>query len=972
TWVLQLAGQAADLVKQCLSQFLDVLRGSGMVTVEKQGDLSVGQVLNIDKLLYKRLQEWEEKLKACDKIKHEKETWQRRVNDMRIEYIREIEMFRLKLRRLQKNESVSDLRDSSMKKSRNAASQTELEAGLGELCSVWDKVFEIQARMDAINQRNADFDKVDAHLKVLQEQVLAQEAHIVALEKALVEVSGAALTRQTALELAMREVQALAYLSREGRDLSLIGRDELCPRPKPAEILADLEAAMTRDSQQVLQAALKWRPPWQQTSQMVMEVRELLNALAGAYDDWDMGDGKLHRGEVSAAAAALLGRGAWPMPPNDARVEEVWNALSATQDLHDTLQAVRSASVHMRGFLQGPTESGKSTAKMVPEVTQGLQRLQTLLSSELQEEPEGSDELHEAVADQLQDRGGDDFRLEEMFVQPDGRTDSAQALTAVRPRPGSATSAETLATSDEPGTVGEGAAPTRNAGTMTPPRFAVRGLLESEDVVWTSVPLGKAKNFQWSLMPCLPRSDRNDRLEFQEAEERHRIRAGFDRILEILDRAERNAARRRARTLPPQVLAGTAPGIPWPSISPSAWTRIGGGLELGRLRSEPLATALRAQLHDSGGSEDQLCLEDSDNDSAAAASEEPADADETPPPLLAPPADASCEQEVSTANTAASLAAVGKSLAIVPASPDSDRLARLAQRARSRERPLPLPAAEPEEAAVQEPEPQPESPIEERFVTAVATEPCESRGVRKAHFRRRLSQPEESQQDPESCEVVERWLEMLRRPLPMVQKLEASLAEDTARSPERRRSTLSLPSSRSLTMPVRKTNTELVNDDDDLNKEELQQHWLRLVSPSNMSPSPGVTGLSPTRWLTPSLPSRPSTARPGSRPASARPGSGPRRLFGAYGALAGQRTPGRQSSGTPPRRVKGQEARPASAPIASEVESIPRAPSLLPRSRLRRFGRPSTPVRRGPKQEGCLHMAYVLHRPLSATATISY
>lgn len=47
TWVLQLAGQAADLVKQCLSQFLDVLRGSGMVTVEKQGDLSVGQVLNI-------------------------------------------------------------------------------------------------------------------------------------------------------------------------------------------------------------------------------------------------------------------------------------------------------------------------------------------------------------------------------------------------------------------------------------------------------------------------------------------------------------------------------------------------------------------------------------------------------------------------------------------------------------------------------------------------------------------------------------------------------------------------------------------------------------------------------------------------------------------------------------------------------------------------------------------------------------
>lgn len=126
TWVLQLAGQAADLVKQCLSQFLDVLRGSGMVTVEKQGDLSVGQVLNIDKLLYKRLQEWEEKLKACDKIKHEKETWQRRVNDMRIEYIREIEMFRLKLRRLQKNESVSDLRDSSMKKSRNAASQTDV------------------------------------------------------------------------------------------------------------------------------------------------------------------------------------------------------------------------------------------------------------------------------------------------------------------------------------------------------------------------------------------------------------------------------------------------------------------------------------------------------------------------------------------------------------------------------------------------------------------------------------------------------------------------------------------------------------------------------------------------------------------------------------------------------------------------------------------------------------------------------
>ena len=31
--------QAADLVKQCLSQFLDVLRSSGMVTVEKQARL---------------------------------------------------------------------------------------------------------------------------------------------------------------------------------------------------------------------------------------------------------------------------------------------------------------------------------------------------------------------------------------------------------------------------------------------------------------------------------------------------------------------------------------------------------------------------------------------------------------------------------------------------------------------------------------------------------------------------------------------------------------------------------------------------------------------------------------------------------------------------------------------------------------------------------------------------------------------
>eukprot|EP00439_Symbiodinium_sp_Y106_P030783 s6660_g3.t1 len=474
-----------------------------------------------------------------------------------------------------------------------------------------------------------------------------------------------------------------------------------------------------------------------------------------------------------------------------------------------------------------------------------------------------------------------------------------------------------------------------------------------------------------------------------------------------------------------QVLVGTAPGIPWPSISPSAWTRIGGGLELGRLRSEPLATALHASLrgpHDSeerqgfldfwGGSGgacracqisimagiDHLCLEDSENDSAAAVIQEPADADETPPPLLAPPA--------STASTAAALAAVGKSLAIVPAASDSDRPARQAQRARSRERPLPLHVAEPEEAPVEEPEPQPESPIEEllskllregfsqeeRLVTAVATEPCESRGVRKAHFQRRLSQPEESQQDPESCEVVERWLEMLRRPLPMVQKLEASLAEDTARSPERRRSSLSLPSSRSLTLPVRKTNTELV-DDDDLNKEELQQHWLRLVSPSNLSPSPveksereqddasGVTGLSPTRWLTPSLPSRPSTARPGSRPASARPGSaGPRRLYGAFGAH-GHRAPGRQSSGTPPRRSKGQEtskslrvaeARPASAPIVSEVQSIPRAPALMPRSRLRRFGRPSTPVQRGLKQEGCLHMAYVLHRPLSAAAKVSF
>lgn len=111
-----------------------------------------------------------------------------------------------------------------------------------------------------------------------------------------------------------------------------------------------------------------------------------------------------------------------------------------------------------------------------------------------------------------------------------------------------------------------------DASTMTAPHLLLTSLLKSKDVVWTSVPLGSEKNSQWSLMPALKHGH----------EDFHGIsmlERGFKRMDALLEAS--------AVPLPSKVLAGRAPGTLWPSISPWAWSSVGGGLELARITSEP-------------------------------------------------------------------------------------------------------------------------------------------------------------------------------------------------------------------------------------------------------------------------------------------------------------------------------------------------------------------------------------------------
>ncbi|CAJ1440374.1 unnamed protein product [Effrenium voratum] len=430
------------------------------------------------------------------------------------------------------------------------------------------------------------------------------------------------------------------------------------------------------------------------------------------------------------------------------------------------------------------------------------------------------------------------------------------------------------------------------AGTMTPSHWLAKALLNSEDVEWTSVPLGSAKDFQWSLMPLARESPESSD---EEGPARHELRSEPARAARA---RSASAAYQRMNSIlectwPRSVLATRVPGGPWPSISPAAWSRIGGGLELARLTSEP-GLARRRIL----------------SENSIAAAEAPAPSASPSAPSFAP------AEDISAALTLTPLTPLPpKAEACAPpASPRRERR-RLRERRRTEPGGRSAGVQRPSLVSVEDP-----APVQEFFVTA---------GGSSDSFHNVTTEFER-----QDSEVVERWLNKLREPLPMVAKLEL---DEVNQEPRRAGTLASLTSWQGEPSPR--------------SPRHLQSCESVLI-PVEDCPA-----------------SRPSTAeRRGPREANVghaghvfRPWTGGDVLRPKPRAkeLRPQSAP--EVPSHPRSAPTAREAHPAGAEAEAEVNFLPRAPAMCPKTQLRRIGRPasaSTAASSRPSTPGRVHVAY--------------
>ncbi|CAK9084898.1 unnamed protein product [Durusdinium trenchii] len=916
SWVVRLGDiEDGEDLKACIADFRTALHSKGLVTVEKEGEMSSGQELLLEGLLFQRLAEWKEKLRRCQQVEEEKQNWETTLQAIRVEYIREIEMYRLKLRYLERGKEPPDQRASSMGRFKAASVQTEMQSPFQEVLSLWEKSFDLQQRLDAVHRRNMAFEAVEDCVFTLQRAVMEDERRNSSLEKAFLE----AVEAFTWKTLALHEAASMASFALQGRDIMALDRSELCPWSSSLPVARhELREMISSQSVEELEAIAKGEDRVR-TEQHVLQLRRMVRSLQNL-SDGDPGtvsSKKQHSVHGCVAAMILDDMEDEPELPEPGRfaqslshpqLDTIRKALASAKALNETLDLVKSVS---QRWPSGPTS--REVCISLPEDTEKEAKdFQAFLSSDNEDEP------FEAVPS-LRDQGPK-TPVPVISILPANEVDafantaelaelpkemSEHILEATEAEDYGAEVTQDLRRLEESmRQVGDcrrevkadsrwndftdyrGNVPVADASTMTPPSLLL-SLLKSKEVAWTSVPLGSEKDFQWSLMPVLAQTDEAKTLELPSAGD---VEAGLKRIeSKMLEEENKRSA------LPPHVLAGQAPGTTWPSISPVAWSRIGGGLELARLTSEPRAYCAQRRVS-------------------------------RPAPPPAPVEEQALEEiDLKPITSAISYIKIAK--------PEVEQVPRK-RKARREEREMKVVEQTEQDLSKQDVQDlQSLQDLHDLQQVQVKAQEEDLKAPPHHEFqqgrrpKRRLHTLEQQRDD----KVVQQWLTRLRQPLAAVAKIEDLMKQEQTEQTLRHEPSCISGSAAS-----------------DKEDEQYRRRFSRESIQSEMFFDEPPTEPN----------SRPSTAVI-TRPNSATPCAN----RGWSGAAARRAIEVRHCT------VDDEAAmRPQSAP--AEGQFLPRAPAFIARP-LRRVGRPESSRESRPRPataDRALHMAYVFHRPVSAKA----
>jgi len=557
-WLVRVKNCEGDDLLNCINDFRHSLQSKDLIALDKEGTLTSGQQLLMEGLLFQRLAEWQERLRRCREREEEKKTWESKIQQIRVEYIREIEMYRLKLRAYERGRQPQDHRHSSMSGLRDTACQTEMQSPLGEIVSLWEKCLDLQLRLDRVNRRNMAFEKVEDCIFALHRAVLDDQHHNAFLEKALVEVLEAWILKTFALQ----EAGQMAMMVLDGRDVRGIQREEL---HTPQEVLRkELHEAISMETLDAIEAIIHGGEPLK-SEQLVLQLRAMVRSLQDLQD----GDAFIAKKKDPVAPGYVTNllqdlEEEVEIPAIDPRVVTIREALSSVKALDATLEMVRSMSLKWRHAATAPAE----VSAVLESIQQSIQEGEPSSQDDKELLPIGSDNLSDSITYPEALEGG----ISEHFVEMEELPASHHGQEELVETP------EVLEASQDV-YVQEVTPMVSDASTMTPGHLLLTSLLKSKDVVWTSVPLGSEKNFQWSLMPRLA----------QHEESRPEVETALQRMDHML------------QALPSQVLAGHAPGVHWPSISSAAWSRLGGAFDLARITSDPPVVASAARQRCRGG-----------------------------------------------------------------------------------------------------------------------------------------------------------------------------------------------------------------------------------------------------------------------------------------------------------------------------------------------------------------------------------
>lgn len=578
SFILRLKNCEGDELLQCINDFRCALRSKDLITLEK-GEMCSSQELLIEGLLFQRLGEWQERLRRCQQIEEEKQGWENKLQNIRVDYIREIELQRLKLRAYEAQREPQDKRKSSMAGVREVEVQTDLQAPLPEIMSLWEKSLDLQQRLETVFRRNMALDQVEDCIFKVHRAVLDDQHHNAYLEKALMELVELLSCHQWHLS----EARQLAMQALEGRDVTAISREDISAMFRE-ELRRELQQAMSGDSLEALEALVHGEEH-SKTEQLVLQLRGMVRRFQDLQDENDF-TAKKRDPVPHGYLTHLLGISEakeLEMPPMHPHVAVIRDALSSAKALNETLELVKTASQKWRQSPAAPnaaTPASPSAVASADSVVPSQISLPAEAERSLNQEDldPATATLATSMAPSEDESSKSPLSRGEVLSQADEHIIEAPAESdAELEGLGTDGTPLTALASREDLVVTEAQGMVSDASTMTAPHLLLTSLLKSKDVVWTSVPLGSEKNFQWSLMPAL----------------KHGPEAGFSELERGFKRMD---ALLEAVPLPSKVLAGRVPGTLWPSISPMAWSHLGGGLELARITSEPPSGAAGAAL----------------------------------------------------------------------------------------------------------------------------------------------------------------------------------------------------------------------------------------------------------------------------------------------------------------------------------------------------------------------------------------